>query len=177
MDVVRPSFIDMVLAPGFPRDYKAFIYSGGTVYRTSFKPPQAAFIEGWTKAGYDDIVRHMTDDQGRGSAWISCCRDFMATVNLLRKYGGTYGDFVYEIELDNYQGIDAEKAYTTIKHKDKSPFFWQQEVAVHSRIRPEQVVAVWIERETSIPNMLGENYFASQYERVTRADFLRFRMA
>ncbi|KPF84310.1 hypothetical protein IP70_16425 [alpha proteobacterium AAP38] len=172
--VERPSLRDMLAPHGFPSDYKQFMYNGGLVYRTSYKEPRAACVEGWTKAGVDpDIVKHMTVDQGVGSPWISCCRDMMATKDLLVEYGGTYGNFLYEIELDNYQSIDAELAYTTIKHKDKSPFFWQQEVAVFKRIRGDQVIAVWIKRETPAQNERKEPYFASLYERYTREQVLR----
>jgi hypothetical protein len=171
MEDARPSLsmVDMALPHGFPREYKRFIYSGGSVYRASFKPPEEAFVQGWTKTGgYADIVRHMTENQGIGSAWISCCRDMMATKDLLMDYGGTYGTYLYEVELDNYQAIDAELAYCTIRHKMQSPFFWQKEVAAFERIRGDQVIAVWVKRSKDVLNSRKEPSFAGSYERMTR---------
>jgi ribosomal protein S18 acetylase RimI-like enzyme len=138
--VTDPPHIGQALPAGFNRGYLRFLVTGRTVYKTSLKDPTQVFNNGWNKnGGYDDIVRHVTVNQGVGSNWISTSKSITAAEGLV----GQYGDKIFEIELNDYQGVDADDAVHGLTGHH-NPFQWQEEIAVYKIIRPEQVVAVWL---------------------------------
>lgn len=151
-------------------DFWPFIWVGGTLYKWSQKEPGLVFANGFRKiGGHDDLVRHVTEEQGRGSNFISC--------SLSRDATGDYGDFLYEIVLTHphTKALDANEMVKKIT-KHTNPFSHQQEVAIYKQILPTEVVATWLRRPDPVirhdekirPGLL----FEEARERILRDDFL-----
>lgn len=151
-------------------DYWCFIWVGGLLYKWSTKEPKLAFTNGFKKInGHDDVVRHVTENQGKGSNFISC--------SLSRDATGDYGPYLYEIELTHphTKALDANAAVKALS-KHTNPFAHQQEVAIYKQILPTEVVATWALRDKPEmrhdPAIYDGLLFEEERERVTRKDFL-----
>lgn len=151
-------------------DFWPFIWVGGTLYKWSKKEPKVALATGFKKdGGHDDLVRHVTEEQGRGSNFISC--------SLSRDATGDYGDFLYEIVLTHphTKAMDANAVVKALT-KHTNPFAHQQEVAIYKQILPTEIEAVWLRRENPQmkhdPKIYNGLLFEEARERVTRKDFL-----
>lgn len=157
-------------ATGIPTLYWRFIFPGGTVYRRTNTDPLTVFQRGWTRVGYNDLVRHTDTDQGAGSNWIATTEDLVGMDE-------TYGTYAFEIELKWHQGVLVNPAYRTLTGH-RNPHAHQQEVAVYGTIEGAQVVAVWVPKrpEAIVRTALGP-VFADGYERYTREMYLSARAA
>lgn len=152
-------------------DFWAFIWVGGLLYKWSTKEPKLAFANGFRKInGHDDLVRHVTENQGKGSNFISC--------SLSRDATGDYGPYLYEIKLTHphTKALDANAVVKTLT-KHTNPFSHQQEVAIYKQILPTEVVATWLSLKNPVMRHDRRIYdgllFEEERERVTREDFLK----
>jgi hypothetical protein len=152
-------------ASGIPELYWRFIFPGGTVYRRTNTNPLTVFDRGWTRVGYDDLVRHTDTDQGAGSNWIATTED-------LAGMDENYGAYAFEIDLQWHQGVLVNPAYQTLTGH-RNPHAQQQEVAVYGTVEPGQIVAVWVpkKKDEIKPTQLGP-VFADYYERYTREAYI-----
>ncbi len=148
-----------------PKRYWGYLFPGGTVYRRTDRDPSIVFATGWTRSGYEDLVTHITVDQGKGSNWIATTKD-------LTGMDERYGKYAFEIEIEWYQGVDANVAYTILT-KHRNPHAEQNEVAVWEEIKPDQITAVWVPRPSSeVENPSMGKTWASYYNRYTRQEYL-----
>jgi hypothetical protein len=160
-------------ATGIPELYWRFIFPGGTVYRRTGTDPLLVFANGWTRDGYDDLVRHTDTDQGIGSNWIATTKD-------LTGMDERYGTYAFEISLEWHQGVVVNPAYQELT-RHRNPHAEQNEVAVYGRIAGSQVTAVWVPKvpdvaKTTNPGRVGL-VWADYYDRYTVQQYISARGA
>ena len=156
---------EFVLTPegsdeAMPNGYRRFMYGGGRVWMRDRKNPMTRLDTGWTRNGYTDIVKHATEDQGRGSAWVSTSQDMNIDPG--------YGQFLYEIEVSSFMGVDVNTAVQTIS-RHRNPHAERQEIAVFKRLPPSCIKAVWVERGPN--NQVPQHTSTDHLERYTPNQF------
>jgi hypothetical protein len=155
-------------------DAYKFLWMGGPLYRWSTKEPELIFKEGWTRQdGYDDIVKHTSVAQGKGSNWLSCSLSRTATQD--------YGTYCYEILLTHphTKAIDAN-AMVKAMTKHLNPHFAQQEISVYKKIAASEVRGCWVpipEAKRDITRDLaltsGHLFFEEEYEYVVNPGYVK----